>query len=98
MSIDFDKDLGYSLRLLSRPPWMRDVGSLNKNDRQEIIQRVIDAFNFSGVEHIYTKKLRERVIITGTLPSGKKPRCSVDFTGLGLPDIDCTHIDLSSFF
>lgn len=98
MSIDFEKEIGYSLRLLSRPPWMREVGSLNKSDRQEIIQRVINAFNFSGIEEIYEKKLRDRVIITGILPSGNKPRCSVDFTGPGLPDIDCTHIDLSSFF
>ena len=96
MSIDFENKL--NLRRLSRPPWMRDVGILNASDRQDIIQRVIDAFNFSGVEHIYTKELRERVIITGTLPSGKKPRCSVDFTGPGLPDIDCTHILLSSLF
>ena len=87
-----------NLRRVSLPPWMRDVDYLSKSDKQEIIDRVLNAFRFSGVEEIVLKKLRKRVIITGQLPSGNKPRCSVDFTGPGLPDIDCTHIDLSYFF
>ena len=87
-----------NLRRVSLPPWMRDVADLNKIDKQEIIDRVLDAFSFRGVEEIVLKELRQRVIITGLLPSGNKPCCSVDFHGPGLPRIDCTHILLSPFF
>ena len=90
--------MDFNLRRVSLPPWMRDVADLNKIDKQEIIDRVLDAFSFSGVEEIVLKELRQRVIITGLLPSGNKPCCSVDFRGPGLPRIDCTHILLSPFF
>ena len=63
-----------------------------------IKERIVEAFKFSRVQSIVQKKLRERVIITGILPSGKKPRCSIDFSGEGLPCITCTHIVLEPFF
>ena len=57
-----------------------------------IKERIVEAFKFSSVQSIVEKKLRKRVIITGILRSGKKTRCSIDYSGEGLPRITCTHI------
>ena len=71
------------------------------NDLQEsisqILQRILQGFNFSGVEDIEQTRLRDKLIITGILPSRRKPRCSIDFSTQGRPCIDSTHIILQPF-
>ena len=63
----------------------------------QLLQRVLQGFNFSGVEEIVQTRLRDKIIITGVLPSGRKPRCSIDFSTQGRPCIDSTHIILQPF-
>ena len=67
------------------------------NNISQLLQRILQGFNFCGVEDIVQTRLRDKVIITGILPSGKKPRCSIDFSPQGSPHIDCTHIFIHPF-
>ena len=63
----------------------------------QLLQRILQGFNFSGVEEIVQTRLRDKTVITGILPSGKKPRCSIDFSKRRRPRIDSIHIILSPF-
>ena len=38
----------------------------------QLLQRILQGFNFSGVEEIVQTRLRDKIVITGILPSGKK--------------------------
>ena len=63
----------------------------------QLLQRILQGFNFSGVEKIVQTRLRDEVVITGILPSGKKPRYSIDFSTQVRSCIDSTYIILQPF-